>query len=324
MLLDAHGRCKIADLGLSRTDDAFDVARVANIEQRREEEGTRIDWTAAGGTAPYMSPDVANEYLERSQMLRSGRPRPCVDKERTQERKKWVTSIPVDISGNIRLTTDSFSSENPGPTGPTLPAIEETVVSSQTTEKGETEDYMRHVEEAAASKQRKSRSLGRRSSSGSRGLGTWYSPDAYAFGILAWEVLTLRPPWAGCVMANQIWLRVRQGERPEVTEADEASAPVGYVELVRELWAQNPVERPTFAETLQRLEAMRTPITVPPAAATGELDLVSDLFEKGGNEAAEGDEAEMLRSLQYLGSTPTAGDYALTLGHALIDEPEVA
>merc|ERR1711969_330911 len=35
VLIDARGRCKIADLGLSRTHAAFDVERVASVEQRR-------------------------------------------------------------------------------------------------------------------------------------------------------------------------------------------------------------------------------------------------------------------------------------------------
>jgi len=35
-------------------------------------------------------------------------------------------------------------------------------------------------------------------------------------------------------------------------------------------------------------------------------------------EAGEEDEAPLLRSLQRLGSTPTAGDYARTLGHASV------
>ena len=126
------------------------------------------------------------------------------------------------------------------------------------------------------------------------------------------------------MVAHQIWLRVQQGERPPVTAADEAGAPEGYVTLMREMWAQDPVTRPTFAEALRRLKSMLT--EAPPASrnipsGVG-LDLVSDLFEEGGggegpgNGSNEEEAAMRLRSLQYLGSTPTAGDYARTLGHA--------
>ena len=87
------------------------------------------------------------------------------------------------------------------------------------------------------------------------------------------------------LLAHQIWLRVEKGERPPVTAADADGAPEGYVALMRELWHQDPVERPTFAEALRRLRAM-TPRKVHAAPAPGqarELDLVSDLFEGGGS-----------------------------------------
>ena len=51
VLINAEGVCKIADLGLSRNDEAFDVANIASLEQRRDQQG-RIALTAAGGTPP--------------------------------------------------------------------------------------------------------------------------------------------------------------------------------------------------------------------------------------------------------------------------------
>ena len=102
---------------------------------------------------------------------------------------------------------------------------------------------------------------------GKRSLATWHAPDSYAFGVVLWEVCTLRRPWAGVVAAHQIWLRVEKGERPPVTDADVDGAPEGYLALMRELWHQDPVARPTFAEARRRLEAMRA--TAPAAAAAG-------------------------------------------------------
>ena len=86
----------------------------------------------------------------------------------------------------------------------------------------------------------------------------WVSGDSFVQGnVLLWEALTLRRPWAGVVVAHQIWVRVQNGERPPLTAADAARAPAGYAALVRELWHQDPVARPTFAEALRRLRAMR-------------------------------------------------------------------
>ena len=51
VLINAEGVCKIADLGLSRKDEAFNIANIASLEQRRDEQ-SRIALTAAGGTPP--------------------------------------------------------------------------------------------------------------------------------------------------------------------------------------------------------------------------------------------------------------------------------
>ena len=71
------------------------------------------------------------------------------------------------------------------------------------------------------------------------------------------EVLTLRSPWAGVGFAHVIFKKVQQGERPEITLEDEEGAPPGFVTFIRELWAQDPLERPTFDASVRRLTAMR-------------------------------------------------------------------
>lgn len=88
-----------------------------------------------------------------------------------------------------------------------------------------------------------------------RRASTWHGPDAYAMGIIFWEVCTLQMPWRG-LSREAMWVSVRRGERPPVAAADTAAAPEGYLPLMRELWHQDPVERPTFAEALRRLRAM--------------------------------------------------------------------
>ena len=92
---------------------------------------------------------------------------------------------------------------------------------------------------------------------GRRPLRIWHAPDAFAFGVVLWECLTLRSPWKSVRSIRDMWTRVQRGERPAVTADEEASAPEGYVALMRELWAQDPVARPTFAEAWRRLKAIR-------------------------------------------------------------------
>ena len=94
---------------------------------------------------------------------------------------------------------------------------------------------------------------------GRRPLGIWHSADAYAFGVILWEILTCEPPLQQGHSRRDIELmfaRVQRGERPPVADADTDAAPAGYVALMRELWHHDPVVRPTFAEALRRLQTM--------------------------------------------------------------------
>ena len=95
----------------------------------------------------------------------------------------------------------------------------------------------------------------RSSLSSGRKVSTWHAPDAYSFGVIMWEILTLKVPWEGFAMRD-IWTRVKKGERPPLTAEDEASAPEGYVALLKQLWAQDPVERPTFEAAFGQLRRM--------------------------------------------------------------------
>ena len=125
-----------------------------------------------------------------------------------------------------------------------------------------------------------------------------------------WEVLTLQKPWRG-IGRQAMWSRVCRGDRPAVTAAAEAAAPAGYVALMRELWAHDPVERPPFVETLQRLGVLAklagrlddqgAPPTLPVASDRREADvaLMDDQREptvtsrsRGSSGSLEGGHAE--------------------------------
>ena len=91
---------------------------------------------------------------------------------------------------------------------------------------------------------------------GRRSVNTLHSPDAYAFGIIMWEVLTLCEPWTGLAL-EEVFARVQSGKRPRVTAAVEQNAPPAYVELMRDMWQQDAAQRPTFKAALGRLRPLR-------------------------------------------------------------------
>ena len=125
-----------------------------------------------------------------------------------------------------------------------------------------------------------------------RPLGIFAAADSYAFGVLMWQVLTLRSAWSFVTDAGggddgddplvskvvALWRRVQAGHRPPVTAADLGGAPEGYAALMRELWAQDPVVRPTFAEALRRLRGM----SAPPTRAASTVDTGTKDTAAGG------------------------------------------
>ena len=246
MLVAENGRAKIGDLGLSQSHAKFDVKRITRVIDRRDSP-ERLTWVAAGGTAEYMSPRVIAEYrgndvsppgaprnlapaLDAADNGRPERPPPGHRRQQSSGSGLWPSAAHVD------------ELEQPG-----------TCVINTSEDGGGTAvvDLCR-----AANRMRANDDVNSPDPDGRRPLGIWHAPDAYSFGIILWQVLTTSgAPWEGLDKMD-IWMRVQQGKRPPVTEADETCAPEGYVALMRELWHQDPVKRPTFAEALQRLRGM--------------------------------------------------------------------
>lgn len=267
-----------------------------------------------------MAPDIVAEYLARLSGHRG---------ETGSPQRPASKAAPATGARRNRSITAALVDERAAdaPAAISVPAMGDTaVVDRDHGTAAETRPgYMRLVAEAGVRRQAEQhaaagKSAGSNPSDGKRSLATWHAPDSYAFGVVLWQVLTLRQPWAGVAVMHEIWIRVQRGERPPVTAADEAGAPAGFVALMRELWAQDPVARPTFAEALRRLRAMLAAAGPPPTEGSGggELDLVSDLFASSGGGSDDKKDAVLLRSLQCLSSTPTATDYARTLGHASV------
>ena len=60
--------------------------------------------------------------------------------------------------------------------------------------------------------------------------------EVYAFGILAWEVLTAKVPWEGYTLAKLTKAIIKE-ERPPLP-------PQGDFQLVKSCWAQEPQPQP--------------------------------------------------------------------------------
>lgn len=78
--------------------------------------------------------------------------------------------------------------------------------------------------------------------------------DVYAFGVLMYEIVSHRAPWAG-VHSRKVFGRVFEGERPSL-EIDHAALP-GWVELMESCWAQDPDDRPEFDNIFTELKIIK-------------------------------------------------------------------
>lgn len=93
--------------------------------------------------------------------------------------------------------------------------------------------------------------------------------DVYPFGIILWELMTWREPFESDDEALRpiqiLTLTVRDGYRPEIVpnhELQGGPCPVyeAYLELMKQCWHQDPEERPSFKEIIERLKELMTGI----------------------------------------------------------------
>jgi serine/threonine protein kinase len=73
--------------------------------------------------------------------------------------------------------------------------------------------------------------------------------DVYAYGILLWEMLTGEVPFSG-KQPFIIMQEIMRGERPKIPD----DTPTGLRKLITSCWAQNPDDRPTFAQIVKVLK----------------------------------------------------------------------
>ncbi|GAB4823443.1 hypothetical protein N2152v2_010489 [Parachlorella kessleri] len=87
--------------------------------------------------------------------------------------------------------------------------------------------------------------------------------DVYSFGVVLWEMLTLELPWGRCNQ-REVMKLVSEGQRLQVP-ARSALPPSSqgfegldlYEELIHKCWAEDPKDRPTFAEVIGYLRLGR-------------------------------------------------------------------
>ena len=93
--------------------------------------------------------------------------------------------------------------------------------------------------------------------------------DVYAYGVTLYEILTHTQPWASIVDdVDQIYAQVSEGQRPEVAPKIQATAPEGWVALMKRCWHQDQSERPTFKVILKYLEQLQSLVGKPPRSAS--------------------------------------------------------
>lgn len=97
--------------------------------------------------------------------------------------------------------------------------------------------------------------------------------DVYAFGIILWEIVTRQEVFVG-LTANQIIARVvKSGLRPVPPDDSPLCT------LMQSCWAQNPAERPNFAEIIASIsrcyneEVVRLPDDYKPTTSNSSQSL---------------------------------------------------
>lgn len=72
------------------------------------------------------------------------------------------------------------------------------------------------------------------------------SSDIYSFGIIAYEILTCLPPFAGQSHDANLALKICQGERPQFPE--QVKYPQILIDLIKRCWDNEPSKRPVARE----------------------------------------------------------------------------
>ncbi|XP_078584102.1 uncharacterized protein LOC144866521 isoform X2 [Branchiostoma floridae x Branchiostoma japonicum] len=82
--------------------------------------------------------------------------------------------------------------------------------------------------------------------------------DVYSFGVLLWEIVTRRQPYAHAANSALISINVERGQRPDLTLIPTDREDVTSVsQLMQTCWSQNPDDRPSFDDCADRLRHVK-------------------------------------------------------------------
>ena len=87
--------------------------------------------------------------------------------------------------------------------------------------------------------------------------------DVFSYAMCLVEVIDRHLPWTGCSNAGVVPLKVVRGERPDAQLTSHPGS-TALAKLVRECWAQDPRDRPSFGRVLKRLQELQPPNAVIP------------------------------------------------------------